>query len=151
MVGRTKELQTLLGRATKATDKDITNLVKNLKDLLTLYDSILVEEYEPGHKGMVSGPTSRRPSVDEDICLPCDFCGCDIFQSFFGCGPYIDGCVVCPGCYVEGRSCKCKNAKMQPMQYRDFQQLVDVRTNAVNAVARYEEQCHRPFELNLDL
>lgn len=124
-------------------DNNIT-VVQDIKELLTLYDSILVEEYEPRHKDMVSRPT------EEDICIDCDFCGCDIFQSFFECGPSSDGCVICPGCYVEGRNCKCKNARMHPMQCRDFQQLVDVRTNAVNAVARYEELCRSSFELKLD-
>jgi len=149
LVGRTKELQNSL--PINATDKNIADLVKDIKELLTLYDSILVEEYEPSHKDMVSRPTSRPPSIEEDICISCDFCGCDIFQSFFECGPSSDGCIVCPGCYVEGRNCKCKNARMQPMQYRDFQQLVAVRTNAVNAVARYEEQRNSSFELKLDL
>jgi hypothetical protein len=124
-------------------NNNITVLVQDIKELLTLYDSILVEEYEPGHKDM--------PSIEEDNWIYCDFCGCDIFQSFFECGPSSRGCVVCPGCYVEGRNCKCKNARMQPMQLRDFQQLVDVRTNAVNAVARYEEQCRSSFELKRDL
>ncbi|KIM48921.1 hypothetical protein M413DRAFT_90130 [Hebeloma cylindrosporum] len=150
LVGRTKELQTSL-LANKAFDNNMTDLVKDIKILLTLYDSILVEEYEPGHKDMISRPTSRPPSIEEDICICCDFCGCDIFQSFFECGPSSEGCVICPGCYVEGRNCKCRNARMQPMQYRDFQQLIDVRTDAVDSVARHEERFNRSFKLKLDL
>jgi hypothetical protein len=130
----------------------LTGLVKEVKELLSLYDSILVEEYEPGPVDMVSRPTSRPPSIEEDIFISCDFCGCDIFQSFFECSSSSDGCVVCPGCYVEGRNCKCENAKMRPMQYRDIQQLIRVRRNAVKALTRYEEsRGGGPFELKLDL
>jgi hypothetical protein len=124
-------------------------LAKEVKELLSLYDAVLVEEYEPGHAEMVSRPPSSPLSIG-DTFISCDFCGCDIFQSYFECGSSSDRCFVCPGCYVEGRSCR-KHGKMRPVQCRDFEQFLKVRKNAVKALARYEE-CHdSSFDLKLDL
>ncbi|KAL1947864.1 hypothetical protein VTO73DRAFT_13588 [Trametes versicolor] len=76
--------------------------------------------------------------------LACDFCGADIFQSFFECrecrtaddGAVLqpgDGLLICPACYVEGRSCDC--SQMEPMQTRSFDMLLSDRNDAARAIA----------------
>lgn len=72
----------------------------------------------------------------------CDFCGSDIFISFFCCktcslsveesSEVGDGLHICPGCYVEGRSCRC--GLMDPMQYWPLQILHADYNRAVRAL-----------------
>ncbi len=88
--------------------------------------------------------------------LSCDFCGADIFQSFFECqylcasrydhhdgnegdritfsgDPFLgNGVLLCPTCYVEGRTCTC--GKMKAVQCRPFDTLVLARNEAVEVV-----------------
>ncbi|PSR76049.1 hypothetical protein PHLCEN_2v8711 [Hermanssonia centrifuga] len=88
--------------------------------------------------------------------LSCDFCGADIFQSFFECqylcasrydhhdgnegdritfsgDPFLgNGVLLCPTCYVEGRTCTC--GKMKAVQCRPFDTLVLARNEAVDVV-----------------
>lgn len=112
-------------------------LVKDVQKLLFLYDSILMEEYEPDlniRNQIVSQPATLGYS------FICDFCLGDIFQSFFECQNCGDidhePCHLCPGCYVEGRNCRCK--QMKPMQSRNFQELIDLRTRSASAIGPYE-------------
>lgn len=124
----------------------------DLKKLVQLYDALLIEEYSPDHRKMyclhnlegshsVPGITSTQ--------VICDFCGADIFQSFFECRECVyqhstleqpvahgDGYVICGGCYVEGRSCNCD--KMDPMQYRPFADLLNLRTRAARVLSANE-------------
>jgi hypothetical protein len=73
--------------------------------------------------------------------LTCDFCGGDIFQSFLECrscvvggkAAYGHGFVICPGCYAEGRSCKCTS--MVPMQFDSFDNLLQARERAVKLLS----------------
>ena len=82
--------------------------------------------------------------LQDNTRVTCDFCDTDIFQSFFECkrcipdeedpargGPSdeVDGLIICPQCYIEGRTCRC--GVMTPMQYRAFSQLLLDRNNAV--------------------
>ena len=69
--------------------------------------------------------------------LACDFCGADIFQSFFECRlcgnkdkekELGDGILICPSCYVEGRTCRCRS--MDAVQCRSFDILLEARNNA---------------------
>ena len=70
----------------------------------------------------------------------CDFCGSDIFLGFFCCkdctlsakdpSGVSGGLHICPGCYVEGRSCRCERL-MDPVQcwplrilYADYNRAV---------------------------
>ncbi|CAL1704721.1 unnamed protein product [Somion occarium] len=76
--------------------------------------------------------------LDPACNLMCDFCGADIFQSFFecrDCGPEFverwgtgNGLLICPFCYVEGRTCAC--GSMEPSQCRPFEQLIRARNDA---------------------
>ncbi|KAJ7774985.1 hypothetical protein B0H16DRAFT_82082 [Mycena metata] len=113
---------------------NMPTLLKNLRRILLLFDSILIEEYSP------EAPHMRKLTEDEYIDhLACDFCGGDVFQSFFECCSCVDGrkpanhgagLIICPGCYVEGRTCHCE--KMIPVQSRPLGQLFDARQRAVD-------------------
>ncbi|KAL0063745.1 hypothetical protein AAF712_009302 [Marasmius tenuissimus] len=114
-----------------------TNLAKNLTTVTALYDSILRAEYCSQHQIM---DTIKSNSADPD--LQCDFCGADVFQSFFYCKGCVqeqtkvieDSFILCPGCYIEGRTCKCGTLK--PGQLRPFSDLLAART-ASHAVLRH--------------
>ena len=144
---------------------------KTLHALIQLFDEVLLEEYASCHKKLdhvigsndssgwsvaTEASTSRKlvlipPSDARDrtdrhrvsACnFACDFCGADIFQSFFECKQCSaspegwtrpgDGLLICPACYVEGRSCMCDD--MQPVQCRPLQVLIDDRNRAAAAV-----------------
>ena len=162
---------TELRRALKSSRDDINELAKTLYRFVRLFDSILREEYTSDHKELdhillpdqsrggqlslnnsASGRVQLKSSTDEESkphehngspsCnLACDFCGADIFQSFFECRrcrssdddlQLGDGLLICPACYVEGRTCLCED--MQPLQCRPFSVLLDDRNRAVEAL-----------------
>lgn len=143
-------------------------LVPNMRILLRLFDAILADEYSPDNDKMhclsssllSSNKVSPAPSdassatltPDEKeqeggyVPVTCDFCGADVFQSFFECRSCVDpqelqgnrkimpgdGYVVCGGCYSEGRSCKCQT--MDPIQCRPFEELLQHRKKAYKAL-----------------
>ncbi|KAK1236012.1 hypothetical protein PQX77_000781 [Marasmius sp. AFHP31] len=114
-----------------------TTPAKNLTTVAALYDYILRAEYCSQPRIM---DTIKSNSADPD--LQCDFCGADIFQSFFYCKDCVqeqtkvieDSFILCPGCYIEGRTCKCGTLK--PGQLRPFSDLLAART-ASHAVLRH--------------
>jgi len=124
----------------------------DLKKLVQLYDALLVEEYSPDHRKMyclrnLEGSHSVPETISAQVV--CDFCGADIFQSFFECRECVhqhstleqpvahgDGYVICGGCYVEGRSCNCD--KMDPIQCRPFPELLNLRTRAAQVLSANE-------------
>jgi hypothetical protein len=122
-------------------------LFNDLRRLLELFDDVLVEEYSEQNSTMpcLTVPTSAAigSSSSSKECpgqghITCDFCSADIFQSFFECHHCIepvpgtatlpstvecgDGLVLCPSCYVEGRTCRC--GSMTPAQCRPFSDLL---------------------------
>ncbi|KAK7054755.1 hypothetical protein VNI00_003218 [Paramarasmius palmivorus] len=107
--------------------------VKHLATFLHLFDDILRDEYSPHHKAM-----STLPSPSSN--LSCDFCGADIFHGFLHCGKcvnepsenIVDGFLLCPGCFVEGRTCKCRD--LRPVQCQAFENLLDARRKAQDAL-----------------
>ncbi|KAI1795904.1 hypothetical protein LXA43DRAFT_881109 [Ganoderma leucocontextum] len=141
-----------------------------LRSLVELFDEVLLEEYAPCHNWLphvlgsdksgwsVTTETSMRrklvlvpPSDARDrtekqragACnFACDFCGADIFQSFFECRACSgssgqstqagDGLLVCPACYVEGRSCECD--RMKPVQCRPLRVLIVDRNRAAEVL-----------------
>jgi hypothetical protein len=143
--------------------QELTSKIGDLKTLLDLYERILVEEYSPEHAKMKTpsdllggfaetqwqAPEAETQDGDRELrgedAPVCDFCGCDIFQSYFvcrreSCGSpqFYNGKVdVCVGCYVEGRSCNCK--VMEPIQQRNFEKLLDIRDKAVEALEKRGE------------
>jgi hypothetical protein len=121
-----------------------TNRFKQMADqllrLLLLFDDVLVQEHSPEHASMLHLP-------DKQDNITCDFCTCDIFQSFFECTKCVDypkaedsaiapgyGLVICPSCYVDGRACRCRS--MIPMQCQDFRTLLSEREKAAEVLRR---------------
>ncbi|KAF8136605.1 hypothetical protein EV363DRAFT_1158357 [Boletus edulis] len=129
------------------TESSPTSL-ENLKQLVSLFDDILAADVSISRDSMPHVSQSDTCHTDN---LHCDFCGADIFQSFFECDsclpasssgasagvlPLGDGLVLCPLCYVEGRTCQC--GIMQPVQCRPFSDLLGTRDRAVRAIQRVD-------------
>lgn len=141
-----------------------TRLAEKVRSLLDVYDKILREEYPDGVqcelRHVPTAPETDHAYLallqeDADVrgvpsipapnnvpsCLICDFCGGDIFQSFFECkncrgepspGEECENIVICPGCFVEGRSCVCKI--MTPVQNYPLRILLKAQNDACAAV-----------------
>lgn len=115
--------------------------VERLRQCLDLFDHILVEEYSEDTLSMA------RPS--ENAHTICDFCGSDIFQSYWECShcvqgpsaPIGEGFALCSRCYVDGRSCSCN--ELVPVQCVPFESLLIDRRRAVHAL----EQGHCSSQL----
>jgi hypothetical protein len=149
-------------RTLSADNDQISRLTQQLRRLLQLFDDILVEEYAPENKYMprlppnkISDDTLLSTTKDKDKGghITCDFCACDIFQSFFECLRCVpegdnaataqgDGLVICPSCYVDGRTCRCE--VMVPIQCRDFEALISCRNNAAKVLRK--QVGGRPFQ-----
>ncbi|KAM6500372.1 hypothetical protein JOM56_003386 [Amanita muscaria] len=154
------------GRERRANSRQGTRQRKHiefLRRLLSLYDDILDDERP--HPGAdlryicdSSKPSPRNIDNPQDIeedRIVCDFCSADIFQSFFECNHCIvengtaesgGACVICPRCYVDGRTCKCGN--MVAMQCRQFQILEDIRTAAVEVLGKRSQNGPDPIAQN---
>ncbi|KAF9475840.1 hypothetical protein BDN70DRAFT_883160 [Pholiota conissans] len=150
LVWMTNKLQQLLNKPMAPKKSDNFNhcfLIKDLKVLLSLYDRILAEEYDAEYS-VRKEVVYESNTFNDDVRLVCDFCSADIFQSFFECRHCCDSdddpCQLCPGCYVEGRNCRCSG--MEPMQYQKFQHLIDTRRNCVDAIHAYASKFKRSFE-----
>lgn len=143
---------------------ELTNklrLKKELRQLINLFDDVLGEEYSKDHNQLfqMAAPLSFSDESSEGSATPpttqdgisrviCDFCGTDIFQSFFECRKCVaapgsgseaasdEGLAICPSCYVEGRSCRCEI--MHPMQHRPFSELLHDRNIAVKVLQHSE-------------
>ncbi|KAG6867007.1 hypothetical protein C0991_003923 [Blastosporella zonata] len=127
-------------------------LISTTDSLLRLFDSILLEEFPPRELKIphLTLPPSTHSAPGPGDALSCDFCGADIFQSFFECLSCVsvservnglkvchgDGFIICAGCYIEGRSCSCGD--MHPMQCRPIQELVGVRDKVAELLSRHE-------------
>ncbi|KAF8798182.1 hypothetical protein BYT27DRAFT_6922620 [Phlegmacium glaucopus] len=156
LLGLTMELRSLLQHtdAPNSSDNDKGKQQESLpsniiQKLLVLYDHILAEEFETHREEMPRSSVNEGNSIEDEHIL-CDFCGGDIFQSFFECRTCVEadsaegGYVVCPGCYAEGRSCKCHI--MQRMQRQQFKILLDTRKEAIQVVDMYERRHGRSFK-----
>ncbi|KAG9040364.1 hypothetical protein FS837_000733 [Tulasnella sp. UAMH 9824] len=117
-------------------EKPVSIATDSIRRLLPYLDQALVSEWDPNHSTF-----TRYSGVQIPVC---NFCGADIFQSFFECGQCIALAVdaaedlasktyqICATCYVEGRSCKC--IIMEPMQRWPFLDLLAVRNRAAAIV-----------------
>ncbi|KAG6887505.1 hypothetical protein C0995_014763 [Termitomyces sp. Mi166 len=142
-------------------------LVTSTETLLKLFGSVLLEESPPRNlhlhclQSATLPPNSSNSSNAPSAViarLTCDFCGADIFQSFFEClkcvpsrkGPdsstvkHGDGLVICPGCYIEGRSCNCGD--MDPIQCRPFQELVSAHNQVVELLSKFKSNPMPKYE-----
>jgi len=78
---------------------------------------------------------SRASLQLADEIQTCDFCGADIFQNYFKCLGQKQGeedFIVCPGCYVEGRTCACQS--MERRERQSFDILLNARWDALQAL-----------------
>lgn len=138
------------GLAEQNVKVESTQSCDDLKELLHLFDDVLVQEYTSHHGGLPN--ISQSGSTEHDD-IRCDFCGADIFQSFFECDKCVqpspsgssnsitllgDGLVLCPSCYVEGRTCRC--GEMQPVQCRLMSDLLQTRDSVARAIHPFEKQ-----------
>ncbi|KAH7889431.1 hypothetical protein F5I97DRAFT_1802038, partial [Phlebopus sp. FC_14] len=125
-------------------EQDRAVSIEKLKQLFALFDDVLAEEFSTMRDSM--SHISRSGSGHNDD-MTCDFCAADIFQSFFeceSCAPSSssrssqdvitlgDGLILCPLCYVEGRTCRCGN--MEPVQCRPFNDLLQARDKAMQVI-----------------
>jgi len=87
---------------------------------LELFLEIIQDEYHPDAEVLGRVVNDFNHNIYDTGGYPgfiCDFCGSDIFVSFFyckGCSLSAEnscgvngGLHICPGCYAEGRSCRC--------------------------------------------
>ncbi|KAG1756605.1 uncharacterized protein EDB91DRAFT_1041222 [Suillus paluster] len=129
-------------RSSSTINSSLEGVAHELHHLLELLDDVLGEEYSPKHQDM---PHVSQSDTSLQNNITCDFCGADIFQSFFeciSCAPHSlvvheemrigDGIVVCPLCYVEGRGCNC--GTMNPTQCRPFGDLLRSRDEALRTI-----------------
>ena len=121
-------------------------LANDVRTLLKLFQEIIQDEYHPDAEILYHIVRDFNHKVYETEGYPafsCDFCGSDIFVSFFCCkdctlsdensSNISDGLHICPGCYAEGRSCRC-GALMEPVQCWPLQILYTDYNRAVRAL-----------------
>ena len=116
-------------------ERDIETSTK----LIQLFDDVLQEEYSQGHDSLPLIPQTSQPQT-------CDFCGANMFLSAFQCTgkckvdkvshPRNATPVVCPACFVEGRTCFCGN--MSPSRLQSFSTALEQRNSAAAAVRRLQ-------------
>ena len=126
---------------------EFKQLALDVEFLINLLDKVLREEYQGSEKCKESDvpapaltPEGEADELDYDS-LTCDFCGADIFQSFFECrkcslspSMYAEEVILCPGCVAEGRHCRC--SLMEPVQRYSMASLLDVRNDAAHLLNR---------------
>jgi len=108
----------------------------NFKDIVSLFDRVLAEEYIP---------VTFKTACDQPL-LSCDFCGASLFISRWVCGSSPDSREVCPrteadtspkqvccSCYVEGRKCACGHMVVQTSI--DMDKLLELRNSFVSLIA----------------
>jgi hypothetical protein len=121
-------------------------LSSDVQTLLELFQEIIQEEYHPDAEILDHIIREFSPEVYDTngyAAFSCDFCGADIFLSFFCCrdctlpeekpSSVSDGLHICPGCYAEGRSCRCEGL-MEPVQCWPLQILYTDYNRAVRAL-----------------
>ena len=114
--------------------------------LLELFREIILDEYHPDAEFLDHVVHDFNHNVYDTEGYPtfsCDFCGSDIFISFFCCkccslsaessSGVSDGLHICPGCYAEGRSCRCERL-MNPVQCWPLEILYADYNRAVQAL-----------------
>lgn len=113
----------------------------DLPKLTELLLAVLIEEFHPEQDGF----TTIAQSESQADAYSCDYCGRDIFISFFECacprrasseenGATSDGDIqLCPGCVAEGRSGACAGPLM-PVQRFPYSSVRDGYNNAVRTL-----------------
>ena len=155
---------------------DASTRISQLRELLHLFDFVLCEEFTQEHRrgalkikirlpgapqtraSSTSASSSSTPapqSQPEGCNLACDFCSADLFLTYFECqncgeksGDHTvgSGLLICPACYVEGRTCECTVMTMR--QCRSFEDLLKDRNMAAAALNIHLESSRRIEELS---
>lgn len=125
--------------------------VFNFKDVVSLFDRLLAEEYIP-----ITSKTACNQAL-----LPCDFCGASLFISSWVCGSSRDSkdaCdragadispkQVCCLCYVEGRKCACGHMIVQTSI--DVDTLLELRNSFVTLVTPPNDTAIVPWILSTE-
>ena len=112
----------------------------NSKDIISLFDRVLAEEYIPITIKAVGG----------QALLSCDFCGASLFTSSWVCGSSPDSKEVCARvdantppkrvcylCYVEGRKCTC--GQMNVQAFFDIDELLELRNSFASLITPSNE------------
>jgi len=129
--------------------------IEEMSLALHLFRQILVDEYHPNHSWFmhVSAPQPLAYPKLGQLNYTCDFCGADIFQSFFQCTQCVlgkgDMIHICPGCFTEGRTCLC--GEMEPIQCWPFRELLDEYNHAVRTLKDSHVQYAELHLLHLEL
>ncbi|KAF9642261.1 hypothetical protein BDM02DRAFT_3273532 [Thelephora ganbajun] len=126
--------------STSHQESPLSAVRRDLNTLVRLFDEILQEDYCSNH-GLLDSVDLQRP-------LTCSFCGSCLFLSCFFCR----GCsqpggvpvLLCAGCYIEGRSCRCD--VMNPIRLGDFSDALRDRNNAVNSLSKASDLHRVPPE-----
>ena len=130
LVQRTTALETLLNDTPDSTFDSVNPLCKEVARLIDLLDDVLEQEFSTEHRKLRQAVINFTPNGDG---LECDFCGADLFLSFFQCDSCSleggDPICLCPTCVVEGRMCRCRS--MEPVKSGSFKDLLRSRNNAM--------------------
>ncbi|KAH9066292.1 hypothetical protein EDB87DRAFT_1732683 [Lactarius vividus] len=123
-------------------------LADDVQAALELFLEIIRDEYHPDAEVLGRVVNNFNHNTYDTGGYPgfiCDFCGSDIFVSFFWCEDcslpaenscgVSDGMHICPGCYVEGRSCSCGRL-MDPVLCWPLRILYADYNRAVRALER---------------
>jgi hypothetical protein len=121
------------------TSHSIPRMAGELQELIRLFDDVLLEGYSDDHDSLFL--------PDHMACDPtCHYCGASLFLSYFSCtgmcfdletdSPRVDMSIrVCGACYVEGRSCACKD--MNPRRLQNFSDALRERNDAARTLSEY--------------
>lgn len=114
-------------------------VANELRKLIRVFDDVLLEGYSDDQDSLfLPNHTGDDPT--------CYYCGASLFLSYFNCAgvcfdletdsPHLDMSVnVCSGCYVEGRSCACRN--MMPKRLHSFSHMLQERNKAASTLSNY--------------
>ena len=111
--------------------------ILEMRSLLQIVDEILWADHYIDDDKLPTPESSTLEPV-------CSGCGGEVFQTAFCCAedchtnsalnaPTGNLIIICPLCYVEGRTCYC--AKMRPVRFREMDPLLQVR-NSVHEFVR---------------
>lgn len=110
-----------------------------LEKLIQLFDDVLQEGYCEDHDSLF-----LPDHLPDDP--TCHYCGGSLFLSYFSCAgtcfdletdsPRLDVSIrICSACYVEGRSCSCK--EMNPTRLCNFSDILKERNDAASTLSNY--------------
>lgn len=130
-------LSASLTSSTQSTNRKQEHIVSTLVALVYLFNIILQQE---------SYTVSLSTTSPNSGHFRCDFCGADIFSRCFECRICVDvelspasvhrgdGFILCNGCYIDGRTCKC--GSMDPLERLPMNNLLRDRDTASMLLAQ---------------